>query len=219
MLRSPSHAFLHRTIQATFFIFFFPVFGYPTFFRILLCVQSSTSFHRYFSVRWREEQSKIFACKSVSKLTVAFVRASIRFTCAKPVRKVALSHTCFRGEGIAFQGPTEGPRFGRVSFFFPKISRERTGSLVPTACKTNFNNRSMDNGLVLINSRDPIERRVTKATFALFAFLLKSERILPAAFQFFFQAKYWQAGEKYGTRKRKIDEQFRNSIDRRPIQR
>lgn len=77
----------------------------------------------------------------------------------------------------------------------------------------------MNNGLVLINSRDPIERRVTKATFALFAFLLKSERILPAAFQFFFQAKYWQAGEKYGTRKRKIDEQFRNSIDRRPIQR
>lgn len=179
MLRSPSHTFLHRTIQATFFIFFFSCFRISLFFfRILLCVQSSTSFHRYFSVRWREEQSKIFACKSVSKLTVAFVRASIRFTCAKPVRKVALSHTCFRGEGIAFQGPTEGPRFGRVSFFFPKISRERTGSLVPTARKTNFDNRSMNNGLVLINSRDPIERRVTKATFALFAFLLKSERIL-----------------------------------------
>lgn len=195
MLRSPLHTFPDRTIQAAFFIFFFPVFGYPSFFRILLCVQSSMSFHRYFSVRSREEQSKIFTCKSVSKLTVAFVHASIRFTCAKPVRKVALSHTCFRGEGIAFQGPTEGPRFGRISFFFPKVSHERTGSLVPTACKTNFNNRSMDNRLVLINSRHPIERRITKATFALFAFLLKSERILwHVSFLFdafqFFQAKY-----------------------------
>lgn len=98
------------------------------------------------------------------------------------------------------------------------VAREQARSF-PRLVRLNFNNRSMDNGLVLINSRDPIERRVTKATFALFAFLLKSERIFPAAFQFFFQAKYWQAGEKSGTRKRKIDEQFRNSIDRRPIQR
>lgn len=83
----------------------------------------------------------------------------------------------------------------------------------------------MDNRLVLINSRDPIERRVTKATFALFAFLLKSERILRRvsflfdAFQFFSNKEYWQADEKYGTRKRKIDEQFRNSIDFRSTQR
>ena len=74
MLRSPSHTFLDRTIQAAFFIFFsfFLFLDIPLFPRILLCVQSSTSFHRYFSVRSREEQSKIFACKSVSKLTVAF---------------------------------------------------------------------------------------------------------------------------------------------------